>query len=208
MTEKNEQIDRWSGQFGEKYTNRSSWPAEEYNLLFKDWFGCTRLECNEKFIGKLDRNSKILEVGCNLGNQLILLQKMGFKNLYGIELNEYTVSQALKRAKNINIKQGSIFEIPYKDQEFDMVFTSGVLIHIAPKNIEKAISEVNRCSKKYIWGYENYSEKYEMTNKNYLWRTNFFQLYLDIFPDFKLVKKEIFPWKQSKSMLSMFLLEK
>src|SRR5437879_7357762 len=29
--------------------------------------------------------SHILEVGCNVGNQLLVLQEMGFTNLYGIE---------------------------------------------------------------------------------------------------------------------------
>ncbi len=202
------QLEKWSSQFGEKYTNKNSWPIEKYNLLFKDWHGKTRLEFNKEFISHLDKNSKILEVGCNLANQLNLLQKMGFNNLSGIELNEYAFKKALEKTKNIEIKQATAFEIPYKDKEFDMVFTSGVLIHISPDNIKKAISEIHRCSKKYIWGYENYSKNYEMVNENYLWRTNFFQLYLDTFSDLKLVKHEIFPWKQTKSMFSMYLLEK
>jgi len=202
------QTKKWSSQFGEKYTDNNSWPLEEYNELFKVWHGKTRLEFNESFIGDLDKNMSVLEVGCNRANQLNLLQQMGFNNLHGIELNEYALNQALERTKNIEIKQGTAFNIPYEDEKFDMVFTSGVLIHISSDNIQKAISEIHRCSKKYIWGYENYSDKYEMVMDGYLWRTNFFQLYLDTFSDLKLIKKEIFSWKGGKSMFSMFLLEK
>lgn len=34
-------------------------------------------------------DSKILEVGCNVGNQLRFLQEMGYYNLYGIEEVDY-----------------------------------------------------------------------------------------------------------------------
>lgn len=37
---------------------------------------------NEEFLSiYLDKNSKILEVGCNVGNQLRLLQERGYSNL-------------------------------------------------------------------------------------------------------------------------------
>jgi pseudaminic acid biosynthesis-associated methylase len=212
MTE-NKQTIRWSSKFGEKYTESNSWPVEEYNELFKVWHGRTRLDFNEKSIGSLDRNLKILEIGCNMGNQLGLLQKMGFKYLYGIELNEKVAEKASKRTKGINIKQGTVFDIPYDDQEFDMVFTSGVLIHIAPENIKKAISEINRCSKKYIWGYENYIEKgYEAVKPGYLWRTNFTKLYMEVNKNLKLENIEVFKWSKknidSNSFFSIFLLKK
>lgn len=49
---------------------------------------------NTLFLGDLDRSLRILEVGANVGFQLALLQRMGFCNLYGIELQPYAVERA------------------------------------------------------------------------------------------------------------------
>ena len=49
------------------------------------------------------KNKKILKIGCNLGNQLRLLQRMGYKNLYGIELQPYVVQRSKDLTKGINI---------------------------------------------------------------------------------------------------------
>ena len=42
-------------------------------------------ELNQRFLADIPRNARILEVGCNEGNQLCALQEMGFQNLYWIE---------------------------------------------------------------------------------------------------------------------------
>ena len=97
----------------------------------KERYGYTRTEINSEFIGDFDRDMKILEVGSNVGNQLLCLQEMGFKSLYGIELQNYAVELSKSRTKRINIIEGSAFDIPFKDSYFDLVFTSGVLIHIS-----------------------------------------------------------------------------
>jgi len=70
-------------------------------------------------------NKRILEVGCNVGNQLRMLQRMGFNNLYGIELQQYAIEKAKALTKRINIIHGVADDIPFKDGYFDMVFTSG-----------------------------------------------------------------------------------
>jgi len=53
----------------------------------------------------------------------------------------------------VNLIQGSVFDIPFKDKYFDMVFTAGVLIHVSPSDIKKVLKEIYRCSTKYIWGH-------------------------------------------------------
>lgn len=131
------QIDFWKGDFGKEYTDRNIFQTiEEFENLYFEWYGITKTALDEKFLGFLDKeNTKILEVGCNLGYQLRSLQAIGFKQLYGIELQEYAIEKARKIHQNISIIQGSGFDIPFKDTFFDVTFTSGVLIHIAPENI-------------------------------------------------------------------------
>ena len=80
----------------------------------------------------LPMDIRILEVGCNIGNQLRGFQRMGFTSLYGVELQQYAVEKAKMATRNINIIQGSGFDLPFKDNFFDLVCTNVVLIHISP----------------------------------------------------------------------------
>lgn len=206
------QMKEWMGEFGKEYTNRNALSLNEVNKLNRKKFGITRTELNNLFIGELDPTVKILEVGSNIGNQLLLLQRMGFKNLYGIEINSYAIELSKSRTKNINIVQGSAFDIPFKDEFFDLVSTSGLLIHIAPSDINEVLDDIYRCTRDYIWGAEYYSDEY--TEVNYrgrtelLWKTNFAKLYLERFNDLALIKEERYKYLDTDNIDSMFLLKK
>lgn len=208
------QMEEWAGKFGEEYTERNMMTADEFDKLLRSRIGVSRTEQIDEFLSDLELNN-ILEVGSNIGNQLLLLQKRGFKSLYGIELNRYAVEKSKERTegKGIDIIQGSAFDIPFKDAYFDLVFTSGVLIHISPQDINNVLDEIHRCSKKYIWGTEYFSEEYTQVNyrghSELLWKTNFAKLYLDRFPDLKLVKEKRYPYLEDKTLVDqVFLLKK
>jgi len=202
----------WKGKFGKYYTLRNPLDTKEMDRLYLENYGITRTQLNKEFLGNLSPATKVLEVGANVGTQLIFLQKMGFKNLYGIEINRKAIEISKSIAKNIDIIQAFASDLPFKNNYFDLVFTSGVLIHIAPSNIKKAIGEIHRVSKKYIWGFEyyaaNYTEVLYRGNKNMLWKANFCQMYLDRFPNLKLVKEKKIKYVDSDNIDSMFLLKK
>ena len=212
MKKTTRQIDVWTGQFGKEYTDRNAHSIAEMNDMYIHNYGVTRTDMNQRFIGDLDRGIKILEVGSNVGNQLLCLQMMEFQNLYGIELQAYAVDLSKQRTKNINIIQGSAFDIPFKDGFFDLVFTSGVLIHIAPQDISDVISEIFRCTNTYIWGFEYYADTYTEVQyrqqTSLLWKANFSTLYQEQFPSLKLIKKEHFPYLNNPNIDSMFLLKR
>ena len=206
------QSETWKGKFGKDYTDRNVVTLEEIDRLYEKNHGVTRTELNEAFVGDLDRSVKILEVGSSVGNQLLSLQKMGFKDLYGIEINSYAVELSKSNTRNINIIQGSAFDIPFKSGYFDLVFTSGVLIHIAPVDIQKVLKEIYRCSREYIWGFECYADTY--TNVRYreqdnlLWKTDFVRLYLDQFEDLELVEEKRLKYSDNNNIDTMYLLRK
>ena len=180
--------------------------------LYKERYGYTRTEINSEFIGDFDRDMKILEVGSNVGNQLLCLQEMGFKSLYGIELQNYAVELSKSRTKRINIIEGSAFDIPFKDSYFDLVFTSGVLIHIYPDDLNIVIREIYRCASGYIWGFEYYADKYTeipyRERRNLLWKADFAKLYQDEFRDLELVKEQRIKYLDNDNVDSMFLIAK
>ncbi len=212
MRKTTDQTAIWSGNFGREYTERNALSCEEMDALYQKNFGTTRTEMNAEFVGEVHRRVRILEVGANSGTQLLSLQKMGFTNLSGIELQEHAVELARQQTKNIEIIQGTAFDIPFEDNSFDLVFTSGVLIHIAPADIKTALTEIHRCARRYIWGFEYFAEAYTPIeyrgNKNLLWKANFARLYLNAFNDLRLVKERRFKYTDSKNEDSMFLLEK
>lgn len=212
MAKKTEQMEKWVGQFGKEYTDRNALSLEEMEALYKRNYGINRTELSERFLGNLDRSIKILEVGSNIGNQLLCLQRMGFSDLWGIELQSYAVELSKSRTRGINIIKASAFDIPFKDGYFDLVFTSGLLIHIAPSDIRLVMGEIHRCSKEYIWGFEYYAEEYtEITyrgHRNLLWKADFVKLYCETFDDLELIKEERIKYLDSDNIDTMFLLRK
>lgn len=212
MPNDTEQIKQWAGEFGRQYTDRNAYSLDEFEDFHRKNFGVTRTELNERFLRGIDRSIRILEVGSNVGNQLWCLQKMGFQNLYGIELQNYAVALSKKRTSGINIIQGSAFDIPFKGGYFDLVFTSGVLIHISPSDLPVVLKEIHRCTKSYIWGFEYWSKEFtEVTyrgNENLLWKADYANVYLKSFSDLVLVKEEKLKYLNDDNVDSMFLLRK
>ncbi len=212
MTKATHQMNTWSGDFGKEYTKRNALSCEETDALYVKNFGVTRTAMNTKFLGMLPHGMRILEVGANVGNQLLCLQKMGFTNLTGIELQEHAVVLAKERTNGIHIIQGTAFDVPFKDGSFDLVFTSGVLIHISPKDIGVALKEIHRCAKTYIWGFEYFAKNYTQVeyrgNKDLLWKADFAKLYLDRWSDLRLLLEQRFNYTDSENEDTMFLLKK
>jgi pseudaminic acid biosynthesis-associated methylase len=210
-----EQMNFWQGQFGKEYTDRNILTVAGMEESFQKLFGLTRSAVNARFVGNLERSARILEVGCNAGMQLQVLQSMGFTNLTGVELQRYAVEQAKKLSEGIDVIQGSGFELPFRDGWFDVVCVNGVLVHIAPENHARIMQEVARCSKRFIWGCENYAEKLTEVNyrghEGYLWKGDFAAFFQQHVPGLHLVKQEFYPYlveSEAGNVDAMYLLEK
>ncbi len=207
-----DQISEWTGSFGREYTDRNTFTPAELDALYDRNYGITRRELNRRFFEGIPSCAHILEVGCNVGNQLLVLEEMGFTNLYGIEIQSYALELARSRVPDVKFTQASVLAIPYPDQNFDLVFTSGVLIHIAPQDFSSALDEIYRCSRTWIWGMEYYA--LQMTevryrgNSSLLWKTNYAQAYLQRFPKLSLVREERLRYLQNENIDAMFLLRR
>jgi len=210
-----EQASKWSGDFGREYTDRNAMSIEGMDEMYIKRYGLTRAGMNARFLSDIPRDASILEVGCNIGNQLVTLKNAGFTSLAGLEVAPYALERARSRpeAGGIELVEGSALDIPFEDGSFDLVYTSGVLIHISPDDIGRVMSEVCRCSRKYIWGLEYYAD--EFTEVNYrgheklLWKADYASLYLDTCPGTKLLKKERFRYLDNPELEdAMYLIGK
>ena len=136
---------------------------------------------------------------------------MGFKNLYGVELQEYAVEKGKKVFSHLNMITGSGFDLPFKDNFFDLVCTNGVLIHISPGDHYSFMKEIYRCSN-YIMGWEYYDK--EVTELNYrdnrgfLWKGDYASIYRGNFPDLQLNSEYFVKYLVNDNQDSIFLLEK
>ncbi|MGA9798436.1 MAG: pseudaminic acid biosynthesis-associated methylase [Terriglobales bacterium] len=206
------QLQHWRGEFGRAYTDRNSLSPAALDALYRKNFGVARSELNRRFLANLPRDARILEVGCNEGNQLCALREMGFHQLYGIEVQEYALRRARNRLDNGRLALATAFEIPFPDGFFDLVFTSGVLIHIAPPDLPKALGEIHRCAGAYIWGLEYYSPQPMEVNyrghQSLLWKADYAGLYLELFGDLDPVRREQIPYLEDSNVDCMFLLSK
>ncbi len=206
------QAETWLRQFGAEYTSRNNLALEDYEKLYVDTIGVTRSALNEVFFANVPKDARILEVGTNVGNQLLLLQRAGFTNLHGVELQWEAIEIAQRKLGRANIVQGTALEIPFRDDWFDLVFTSGVLIHISPEDLPQAMKEIHRCSKRCILGDEYWSP--ETVHIPYrglpqlLWKADYPRLYMSYCPGLKLVREQKRPHVKASNVDIMFLLEK
>ena len=91
----------------------------------------------------------ILDTGCGEGFTMDKLAKLGIgKKIEGIEYSKEAISFGKKLFPNLIIKQASIYDLPYKDNSFDLIICTEVLEHL--EDPAKALREMLRVSKKYI----------------------------------------------------------
>ncbi len=202
----------WKSDFGREYTDRNTLDPERLDDLCRKNYGIARTEINEESLRDIPKSASFLEVGCNAGNQLLLLQRMGYSNLSGVELQAYALEIAQRRLPGVSLKRGSALVLPHETSSFDVVFTSGVLMHISPDDLPRALDEIHRCSRGYIWGMEYYApsvaEIHYRNHRGLLWKMDYARRYLDRFPDLELVRERRLPYLENANVDSVFLLRK
>jgi len=178
------QVQQWASQFGDDYVERND---------FAEWKIKYGVEGFRRMIGKLELDS-ILEVGSNIGLNLIYTDALfnGQVRLHAVEPNKKAYDRLL--ANKINLAQAwncDGFNIPLPDSSVDLVFTSGVLIHVAPDDLGRITDEIVRVAKKYVLCSEYFSqdpeEKPYHSQAGLLFKRDFGSFYLDRHPTLKIV---------------------
>jgi pseudaminic acid biosynthesis-associated methylase len=207
-----EQVQTWTGDFGREYTDRNDYSPLELDDFYLRTYGITRRRLNELFLQDVPKSARILEVGCNMGTQLLILREMGFTNLHGIEIQSYALEKARLRLSGVQLSRASALAIPYPDAYFDLVFTSGVLIHIAPHDLSVAMHEIHRCTRQWIWAFEYYAPEITEINyrghENLLWKADYSRIYTDCFADLEKIREQRLRYRQHQNEDSMFLLRR
>lgn len=80
---------------------------------------------------QVDKNSKILDVGCGYGRTLEYLSKNGYTNLYGIDVSPRFIKQAQQLCPTAHLCIGDCMQIDsYFTNKFDVILVMGVMEYI------------------------------------------------------------------------------
>jgi ubiquinone/menaquinone biosynthesis C-methylase UbiE len=126
------------------------------------------------------------------------LEKLGFLNVYGCDINDTAVHICRKRGFPIDCCPAN--KLPYTDEAFDLIYTAALLIHIPEEESGDVQREIARVSKKWIYGYEYYSAEwtsrasfigglYPQGVPDFTFKAPFSDRYLANVPDLKFSKR-------------------
>lgn len=82
---------------------------------------------------------KILEAGCGIGRWIIPLSDKGY-NVTGIEIEKAALEVISQNYSNekLSLVHGDIFNMPFKNNSFDIILSLGVLEHFEQNEVQKS----------------------------------------------------------------------
>jgi spore coat polysaccharide biosynthesis protein SpsF len=208
MEQPGKHLSTWRGSFGDAYTDRNEATAEQIISVASAY---------EQILEHLPKPlpSSILEVGANIGVNLRALSRLTDARLFAVEPN----AKARKRLIDDDVlPKDQIFNataasLPFDDSSIDLVFTSGVLIHVPPEGIDTAYAEIHRVSARYILSLEYFSPTPEAKTyrgeDDLLFKRDYGALWLDNYPELSLIADGFF-WKRTTGLdnLNWWLFQK
>lgn len=91
---------------------------------------------------------RVFEFGSGLGNVLKECQDRGI-DIVGSETSRYAIRNSLCKERLIKIGEIPKSMLPFKDNSFDLIFSSEVMEHVKEKDTEAIIKELNRICSSY-----------------------------------------------------------
>lgn len=185
----------WASAFGDEYTLRNAATEAVVQLRVRGL-----VEIWHSMRG--DPPASVLECGSNVGLNLRALKRFTQAELHAIEPNakarDAIVADGILPAERVH--DATLDKLPFPDSSIDLVFTSGVLIHVPPAHLAQACREVYRVSRKYVMALEYFAKRPETIayrgHDNLLFKRDFGSFYLDLCPDLVPVA-EGFLWQRT-----------
>lgn len=162
----NEQEKFWAGEFGDAYTSRN---RVDWRARIPFW----------REIMKFTGARSVYEVGCNAGWNLSAIREASPHKVEigGCDLNgDAALHGALA---GLDIVIGTAKECMAKG--YEVIFTAGVLIHVAPENLRAMMQQLIDASAHWVLAIEYAADSEEMIEyrgeKDRLWKRNYGALY-------------------------------
>ena len=101
----------------------------------------------------IKNDSKVLEVACNMGTNLVHIANKYGCDIVGVDLDEKAIEKANKKIKENGLENrakaicGDAFALPFDDESFDVVINEAMLTMLLGEQKEKALKEYYRVLK-------------------------------------------------------------
>lgn len=191
-------VETWAGAFGDEYTERCAPDDARVRRRTRAW--ARWLDA----MGSREPRT-ILEVGANLGINQRALSRLSEAELYAVEPNDTARARLIEDGvlPADRVKKGRGEALPFEDGTMELVFTSGVLIHVHPDNLGQVADEMHRVSSRFILVSEYFNvEPVELEYRGlsgHLWKRDFAGFFLDRFDDLEVVA-DGFLWKRTMGL--------
>ena len=136
--------------FNGKAYAESVWTPERIATLEADW-----LKQQDTWYKLLDpllpnNNENVLDCGSGIGVYYPLLKRKA-KQYVGLDITENMVRRARERYPEAEFHWGSVMEIPFPEQSFDLVFSWSLLFHLPLDKVAEALNELWRVTRKHLF---------------------------------------------------------
>lgn len=175
-----EQEQFWAGEFGDEYIQRN-----RGEKLF-----ASKIAMFSKILSRVQHINSVIEFGANIGLNLKAIRLLiPNVKLGAIEINPKACEELRKMGDVVVHEQSIITFMP--NEQYDFVFTSGVLIHINPDMLKKVYENLYNTSKRYICLIEYYNPTPVTVNyrghDNKLFKRDFAGELMDMFGNLRLI---------------------
>jgi pseudaminic acid biosynthesis-associated methylase len=190
----------WSGEFGDAYTERNTTAGDERRRFWRATL--------EEF-----PVARVLEVGCNLGANLRWIGSEGASGaVCGVDVNLLALGRLHRAVPTARPVGAAALGLPFADRAFDLVFTVGVLIHQPPAALPAVMTEIVRCSRRFVMCGEYYApEPTEVAYRGQtgaLFKRDFGGLYRQLFPGLALRKQQFLSKAEGWDDVTFWMFEK
>lgn len=139
---KHQIADEWK----EYWRSQSAIPAWDYTSEIV-------LEAVQRLGGSFD-GRRLLEAGCGTGRISLTLAKTGAQ-ISAVDVSpeavEHTRTIFADAGRPVDVRLASLFELPFQDNSFDIVWNAGVLEHFSEAERHDALRELLRVTKSGGW---------------------------------------------------------
>ena len=95
-------------------------------------------------ISPLEDINRVIDIGCGEG---FVINCLDLPDMTGVDISKNALRLAKGRNRNCNLCAGSVYELSFKKDSFDLAIATEVLEHL--EKPEKALREIRRVTRKY-----------------------------------------------------------
>jgi SAM-dependent methyltransferase len=130
-------------QYGQDYFDNPDHPLGYHGYKYDGRYALAVSKIVEHY--RLMPGMSVLEIGCAKGFVLVEFLKLGMK-IAGFDYSQYALANSHPDVKKF-VSRGSIDNLPFKDEQFDLVIAKEILPHVPHKILRKSLRECKRVSK-------------------------------------------------------------